>query len=250
MGLEVLPPDINASEKVYRGIRRQIRIGFMQIKGLGEGAGEAVIEEREKGGAFRRFDSFLHRMDIDPSHIRLLIRAGAFDSIAEGASRPQLLWRLAEWKHGRSRSRVANLPLFREETTDPPEALPYDEGTVLLHEVETLGFLLSRHPLALYRERLKGLRVVSGSEMDRHVGREVNMIGWWVTGKMVLTRSEEPMEFVSFEDTTAIYEATFFPRTYARFCHMLSRQRPYLLRGKVEEDFGAAQLVVDDVRLL
>ncbi len=250
MGLEVLPPDINASEKAYRGARRQIRIGFMQIKGLGEEAREAVIEERERGGPFRRFDAFLRRADIDPSHVRLLIRAGAFDSIAEGVSRPQLLWRLAEWKHGRSRSRVGNLPLFREETTQPPEALPYDERTVLLHEVETLGFLLSRHPLSLYRERLRGLRVVSGSEMARHVGREVHMIGWWVTGKMVLTKNEEPMEFVSFEDTTAIYEATFFPRTYARFCHMLSRQRPYLLRGKVEEDFGAVQLVVNDVRLL
>jgi error-prone DNA polymerase len=250
MGLEVLPPDINASEKVYRGVRRQIRIGLMQIRGLAEEAREAVIEERERGGPFRRFDAFLRRVDIDPAHVRLLIRSGAFGSIAEGASRPQLLWRLAEWKHGRSRSRVGNLPLFREETEQAPEALPYDERTVLLHEVETLGFLLSRHPLALYRKRLKGLRVVSGSEMARHVGRQVQMIGWWVTGKMTVTKNEEPMEFVSFEDTTAIYEATFFPRTYARFCHMLNRQRPYLLRGKVEEDFGAVQLVVDDVRLL
>ncbi len=250
MGLEVLPPDINASEKAYRGVRRRLRVGFMQIKGLGEEAREAVVEERDKGGPFRGFDTFLRRVDIDPSHVRLLIRAGAFDSIAEGASRPQLLWRLAEWKHGRSRSRVGNLPLFREETAEPPEAPPYDERTVLLHEVETLGFLLSRHPLALYRERLNRLRVVSGNEMARHVGREVHMIGWWVTGKMTVTKNEEPMEFVSFEDTNAIYEATFFPRTYARFCHMLNRQRPYLLRGKVEEDFGAVQLVVDDVRLL
>jgi error-prone DNA polymerase len=250
MGLDVLPPDINASGKAYSGVRRRIRVGLMQIKGLSEEAREAVVEERERAGPFRRFDAFLRRADIDPSHIRLLIRAGAFDSIAEGASRPQMLWRLAEWKHSRSRTRVGNLPLFREETPEPPEALPYDERTVLLHEVETLGFLLSRHPLTLYRERLKGLRIVSGDEMARHVGRRVNMVGWWVTGKMVLTKNEEPMEFVSFEDTTAIYEATFFPRTYARFCHMLSRQRPYLLRGKVEEDFGAFQLVVDDVRLL
>jgi error-prone DNA polymerase len=250
MGLEVLPPDINASDKAYRGVHRKIRLGLMQIKGLGEIARETVIDERERGGPFRSFDAFLRRVDIDPSHVRLLIRAGAFDSIAAGASRPQLLWRLAEWKHGRSRSRLGSLPLFREEVTEPPEALEYDERTVLLHEVETLGFLLSRHPLVLYRERFKGLRIVSGNEMDRHVGGEVQMIGWWVTGKMILTKNEEPMEFVSFEDTTAIYEATFFPRTYARFCHMLSRQRPYLLRGRVEEDFGAVQLVVDDVRLL
>jgi error-prone DNA polymerase len=58
------------------------------------------------------------------------------------------------------------------------------------------------------------------------------------------------MEFVSFEDTTALFETTFFPRAYAKFCHILNRRRPYLLRGKVEEDFGVAQLVVEEAWLL
>jgi len=43
------------------------------------------------------------------------------------------------------------------------------------------------------------------------------------------------MEFVSFEDTTALYETTFFPEAYGKFCHMLSYTRPYVLKGKVEE---------------
>ena len=54
----------------------------------------------------------------------------------------------------------------------------------------------------------------------------------------------EPMEFVTFEDTTATFETTFFPRAYARFCRKLTRHRPYLLRGKVEEEFGVATLNV------
>jgi DNA polymerase III alpha subunit len=52
------------------------------------------------------------------------------------------------------------------------------------------------------------------------------------------------MEFLSFEDTTALYEATFFPRTYARFCHMMARDRPYVLEGKVDEDLGVFTLNV------
>src|SRR3989454_1708106 len=67
---------------------------------------------------------------------------------------------------------------------------------------------------------------------------------------VVTTKDDEPMEFISFEDTTAIYETTFFPRAYARFCSMLTTARPYLLRGKVEEDFGAVTVTVDDLTFL
>ncbi|MBI3267373.1 MAG: hypothetical protein HYZ53_00005 [Planctomycetes bacterium] len=58
------------------------------------------------------------------------------------------------------------------------------------------------------------------------------------------------MEFVSFEDTTGIYETTFFPQAYGRFCRLLNRSRPYVLRGKVEEDQGSISLVVEQVSLL
>jgi hypothetical protein len=45
-----------------------------------------------------------------------------------------------------------------------------------------------------------------------------------------------PMEFLTFEDETGIVETTFFPQAYRRFCHMIDRNRPYLLTGKVEAD--------------
>jgi error-prone DNA polymerase len=70
------------------------------------------------------------------------------------------------------------------------------------------------------------------------------MAGWWVTAKAVSTKHGQPMEFVTFEDTTATFETTFFPRAYDRYCRKLTRHRPYLLRGKVEEEFGVATLNV------
>jgi len=91
---------------------------------------------------------------------------------------------------------------------------------------------------------------VRGADLHKHVGRRVTTVGWWVTGKIVTTKEDEPMEFISFEDTSALYETTFFPQTYARFCHMLNRSRPYVLSGLVEEDFGAVTLTVDTVRFL
>src|SRR5207249_2698519 len=120
----------------------------------------------------------------------------------------------------------------------------------LEQEIEALGFLISRHPLNLFRVRLERVRPVRGRDLAKHVGKVVRVVGWYVTAKTVMTRHGEPMEFLSFEDTTALYETTFFPRTYASFCHMMTKVRPYLLTGRVEEDFGAVSLNVSDVRFL
>jgi DNA polymerase III alpha subunit len=78
----------------------------------------------------------------------------------------------------------------------------------------------------------------------------VTTIGWLVTGKTVHTREGDPMKFVSFEDTTGLYEAVFFPKAYDQYCHMLNEARPYILKGKVEEDFGSITLTVSWVGFL
>jgi error-prone DNA polymerase len=111
-------------------------------------------------------------------------------------------------------------------------------------EIQTLGFPLSIHPLDRYRDTLRRLNYVKAKDLNRYVGKEVTMVGWMVTGKTVHTKDGDPMKFVSFEDTTGLYETVFFPKVYNRFCHMLNEMRPYLLKGKVEEDFTAVTLTV------
>jgi len=58
------------------------------------------------------------------------------------------------------------------------------------------------------------------------------------------------MEFIAFEDTTALYDVTLFPEAYRRFCHLLTERRPFLLTGLVEEDFGVCSLTVERVERL
>jgi error-prone DNA polymerase len=262
MGLEVLPPDVNESAIPYSGISRRVRVGLMQVRGLPVEAMEAIALAREASGPFRSLEDFTGRVAIDPSHVRLLIKAGAFDSIASGRSRPELMWRWVRWDAERGVKASRGGPVTRQaglfeqgvaigqRGRAEPAAPAYDADTVLRHEVETLGFLISRHPLTLYGKRLERLKHVAASDLHGHVGRAVTTIGWLVTGKVVSTKDDEPMEFVSFEDTTAIYETTLFPEAYRRFCHMLSYTRPYVLRGRVEEDFGAITLTVSDLRFL
>jgi error-prone DNA polymerase len=86
--------------------------------------------------------------------------------------------------------------------------------------------------------------------MSRYVGKTVTMVGWLITGKVVETKHGEPMEFVSFEDLTKMYEATFFPEVYKKFCHLFSTDCGYMLRGLVEEEFGAPTLTVQDLKIV
>ena len=247
MGLTVLPPEINASEEAYTGRDRSLRVGLMQIKGLAPAGLKNLLEERRRG-PFRSFADFLFRVNPAPADARRLVLAGCCDALEPGLSRPALLWRLAEHRQRRKKSSAPSL--FEPPASPLPRPADYDEPTLLRQELETLGFLASRHPLTLHQAMLKPLSWVPAAELRRWVGKRVTTLGWYVTGKPVETKDGEPMEFLSFEDTTAIYEATFFPETYRRFCHLLDRERPYLLEGKVEEDFGAISLTVDRVRFL
>lgn len=250
MGLRILLPDINASEIRYTGMNNVLRVGLMQLKGIQREALESIISERESGGAFESFENFLQRSELDVADIRILIKAGCFDSIAGGKTRPQLMWELHQKRHSRTLQQKKELTLYENNNFYLPATPEYNNRTILKHEIEVLGFLVSRHPLTLYKSLLRHLPVIKASELHKHAGEEVLLVGWMITGKVVHTRSDEPMEFISFEDTTAIYETTFFPETYRRFCHMLSKVRPYLIQGIVEEDFSAITVTISAIEFL
>ena len=237
MGLTVLPPDINASDWAYTGRGRTIWVGLMQIKTLTRALADRVLAERATRGPFRSFQDFLTRVRPEPAQARMLIRAGCFDSISGDLTRPALIWRLYGACGG---TRVAPLPVSQDYTIDRK----------LQHEIETLGFPLSRHPLELCRSAMDGLRAIPASGMSRHTGQRVTMIGWLVTEKLTQTKKGEPMEFVSFEDQEALYEATFFPDAYRRYGNLLAPDRGYVLRGRIEEDFGAYTLTVERLEAL
>ena len=250
MGLRVLLPDINESRKEYWGRDKTIRVGLMQLKGLHEAALQAILEKRGRR-PFASLEDFLCRVELDPADVKILIKAGAMDRISGGATRPEMIWQALAWHAARASRPSVERSLFQDvPSVAPPPTPQYSPRTVLEHELETLDFLISRHPLSLYAAQLSKMKYVRGADLPKHVGKRVTTVGWWVTGKVVTTREDEPMEFISFEDTSALYETTFFPQTYARFCHMLNRSRPYVLSGVVEEDFGAVTLTVDSARLL
>jgi error-prone DNA polymerase len=236
MGLAILPPDVNASDWAYRGEGDRLRIGLMQLKGLTKTLGTRIVDARTRQGPYRSFHDFLARIDPEPAQARLLIRAGCCDSIAGELTRPALLWRLYAGQTGG--------------TSPLPVPDNYHPLRKLTHERESFGFLVSRHPLDLYRTQIVRLQPVPASQMNLFIGRRITMVGWLITEKPVETKNGQAMKFITLEDTTALYDATLFPEVYRRCHHLLSPHRPYVVRGLVEEEFGVVTLTVSDMQPL
>ena len=87
-------------------------------------------------------------------------------------------------------------------------------------------------------------------DLADHVGEEDTVIGWLVTEKIISTKKGEPMEVITLEDQTSLYDAKLFPETYRPYGHLLATIQAYVVTGLVEEQFSTVTLTVKALRLL
>jgi error-prone DNA polymerase len=178
MGLKLFPPDINASSMAYTGSGTELRVGLKQLKGVPEAFLEKILEER-KSGPFLSFDDFLRRVKADLSDLKILIRAGCFDSLAGDLSRPQLLWKVLQ--HGPFRDAREGTLAFGSHEPWIPLGVDYSSERKLEDEYDTLDLLVSRHPMSLYQSTLNRVAHVPANRIGEFVGRRVTMAGWLIT---------------------------------------------------------------------
>lgn len=237
MGLTILPPDINASQWAYTGAGPTVRVGLMQLTSLEEAFAKRMLAERQANGPYRSLQDWIGRVKPEIAQATVLIKAGCLDSIAGELTRPALLWRL-----------------YAAQTANPPGYLPippdYSFERKLAHELALFGFPLSCHPLDLFQPTVEGIPHIAAKDLPQYVGKSVTVIGWLVTEKIVSTKQGEPMEFLTLEDQTALYDATVFPATYRRYCHLLATNHAYAVTGRVERQFSTVTLTVTELRLL
>jgi len=246
LGVKILPPDVNKSDIRWKGRAGGMRVGWLSIKHVSTDTRRRIVAGR-KSKPYCHIIDFLERVQPDDNEARSLIHAGAFDSLHPEENRSSLLWELVCRQKSRSKRSGAG-DLFNGRTDVPKPSFPPENKTERLrHEFAALGFLCDRHPMVLYADTLKKQRIVKARDLPLFVGRHVRIAGLLITGKVVHTQYGEPMEFLTFEDQTGLVEATFFPKAYRRFCAILDPNRPFMLYGKVEEDFGAVTMTVERV---
>jgi DNA polymerase-3 subunit alpha/error-prone DNA polymerase len=250
LGVTLLGPDVQHSAIRWTGGGGCMRVGLMAVRDL-NGATLQRIVARRRVSPFSGLNDFLQCIRPDEAEARALVLCGALDSLAPGLSRAQQLWLFARWHKARGKSTTPP-SLFSDqvEAVDPPDLPPDDPLVRLRREFKVLGFLCDRHPMTLFADDVRRSRSVKAVHLPRCLNRRVAFAGWLITGKVVRTKNDDPMEFLTFEDETGIVETTFFPRAYDRFCHLIDHGRPYLLKGKVEQNWGAVTLTVDTARPL
>ncbi|MFH0974769.1 MAG: DNA polymerase III subunit alpha [Spirochaetota bacterium] len=250
MGLKIIPPDINESEYEFFGRKDSVYIGFMQIKGLSHKGIMSIIRERKANGKFKSISDFLRRTDAGPSDTDILIKAGCFDKL-EKYNQPQMLFVARKFFHGKRDASSGELfgEVKQEEIIPPPmRGISYDQK--LKQELDIYDSFISVHPMIYYRKNIKEKGIIFARDIERYAGKTVRVAGILITSKTVMTKEDELMKFISFEDETAIFETVIFPKAYKKFALMLSYQRPYILTGKVGVEFDTIIFNAMDIRFV
>jgi len=237
MGIKVHPPEINISSVGAYGIGDSIWLGFEDIISLKKETIEKVIIERGKNGNYISLRDFLKRNpDIEFAEIRKIILSGSFRKIEQKQNRARLLFG-AEIHIKRGRGSLINR-LIDDKCLIPD----YTFEQYIKYEFEIFGFPLSIHPLRLAEHLPDPPERIFAKDTKKDTGRYVKMAGVLITAKPIITRSDEMMEFLTFEDETDIFEVVLFPRAFKNNHKKLTTMGIFLLEGKIENDRGAIYL--------
>jgi DNA polymerase-3 subunit alpha len=165
MKLTVLPPDINQSNyRFSTSADGLVFYGLGAIKGVGQGAIEAIILSR-KESEYQSLDDFCERVDTSRSNrkvIEALIKAGAMDCFSSNraALMAHLSYALQSAEQRQNNIDAGMTDMFAEispaEVAKPlPDCEAWDEKARLIHEKEALGLFLTGHPLSMVEKEVK-----------------------------------------------------------------------------------------------
>ncbi|MBI5598990.1 MAG: DNA polymerase III subunit alpha [Deltaproteobacteria bacterium] len=262
-GLNVLPPDLNESSMGFIVKGSTIRFGLAAVKNVGASAIESIVLAREDG-AFKSLDDFLTRVDprrVTKRVVESLTKCGAFDFT--GKTRANLMHSLdvsMEMAQGVQRERsLGQTSIFDvlgggAPVMSMPDAArdqgfkEWSEKELLAFEKETLGFYITSHPLAGYRDLLALYSTDSTETVnDRKTGDEAAIAGIVTERRETLTKKGQRMGFLRLEDTAGGVEVVVFSDLYAKNLDIINSDNPLMVVGRVERTSGAEGAASDGV---
>ncbi len=281
-GIDVKPPDINQSglgfTPVYEGELRVARVkrtandGYMRfgltaVKGVGEKAIHAILEERKANGPYESLFDFCERVNlraVNRACIEALVKCGAFDALhgLEGrAAMCETLESAISMGNQVAADRNAGQMNFFggfDEASEAagqtveaklPDTLPWETRQSLDFEKEVLGFFVSSHPLDEHRDSID--RYVSCTVEDAKeaaAGTPVVLGGMLTRVRPTFTRAKgEKMAMLTLEDHVGSMDAVVFPRGYALCAADLEADAVVFLKGKIDRKREQPNLIVDEV---
>ena len=212
LGINFLPPDLNASRWNFTPGVSAIRVPLRGIKNLTSATVERYRRERARR-AFESLRDFYERINPTAAELLNLIRVGAFDGFGE--PRTAQFWQLqylAQWPKAQGY-------LFQSEESSPLPEIPLTEpdGTQRLRdEMELLGFTVSGHPLDQF-PGIPGETYCPIRDLANYAGQRVTTCGLIIADRSHHQVSGDRMKFITICDRTGIVECEIFAATYRRF---------------------------------
>lgn len=233
-GLEILPPDINASASDFSIENNSIRYALSALKNCGDAAISIIVAERNKK-KFSSFEEFQNRVDstkVNKKVIESLIKAGAFDSL--DPDRGNLLERQG--------NESAGFSLFGsiEEKQQPK----YSKDQLLTMEKEILGFYMSDHPMRPYEKLIAMEDHTPIAELaDTEEDSTVKVIGIITAVSKTKSKKGAPIANITLKDLTGIIKITAFGEAYDALSQYFESDDIVVITGRLEKGDGSPRII-------
>ena len=254
MGLDLLVPDVNESSRSFEVNKKgQIRFGMGAIKGVGEAAVEAIVEERNLRGEYKDIFDFVSRINIrqvNKKSMESLAFAGAFDCFSEiprscyfqmdldGLSFIEKIVRyaskMAELKASASQSLFGELGAGTGNDIAKPKIPSGEQWSVmeqLKNEKEVVGVYISGHPLDEYDMEIKNFCNSSIVQLISKPNQVQSFAG--IVTKVTVRTAGNGNQFMIFvlEDFSGNHEFALFAKDYIEFERFIALDRLLFVQG-------------------
>jgi DNA polymerase III subunit alpha len=258
IGVEVLPPDVNASKIDFAVVEGKIRFGLNAVKNVGEPAARAIVAERDSGGPFTSIWDFVERVDVQAVNKRALeslVKCGALDGL--GASRMGMLAvveQAVQWGGARQADKLAGQSSIFDLDDSPVDERPrhhptippgeFDKNELLKLEKEVLGLYVSDHPLSAIRDQLRRKIDTPMTELGARRDGDVVTVGGIVSAlRQMTTKKGDPMVFLTLDDVVGSVETVVFNSVYAASREHLMTDQVLVVKGRVDHKEGETKLI-------
>lgn len=276
MGIACMGPDVNESRQKFSANKKgEVRFGLGAIKGMGDAAAQAIIDEREKNGQYKDIFDFVQRVNlsaVNSKALESLVLSGAFDGFKikresffarnpDGRTFLETLMRYGQvYQQEKNESRQSLFGAMEEvEIATPaiPQAESWSAIEKLNRERDLVGIYLSAHPLDEFEFILKNLCNTQCQELNDRIElskkQEVVLGGIVTAVRSKYTKTGKPCGFVTIEDFDGSGELALFGEEWGKWRGMLIEGCTVMVKAQFVQRFRNSDMMemrITDIQYL